>query len=504
MKKNVLLLAISFVCIGGMAQDKLFKEALSAGAGPDGFYTINNTSNRYSIDDFKKVANKNNYLLDPNYGKKDVNRFGDISTLITTVRFIPESEYTSYIYYVLSQGGGISFNNLKYYDNVYVFPYYYNTKDKTHYYFYEYNDVYWSGGFNGNMITGRGSGLAYNDKWYVAFTGTFYNGYPSGRVTFRWLPTSKLKNVIINNSDILTMPSVSGSFHDDMAWFEVNGVYGFVDAASRIIIKPQYKQVVDDFLDNPSGVNYAVIHHTDGYDWKMNRSGTLFAYSDAQQKKFDDEAAAKEKARIEAEIKAEEERRIAEEKAAEERRIAEEKEAALLKLIEKNKNTKLWTRGCRLCYRYPGGKEYILATLEEWNETRTKVKVKIVASPSSTKTLNGELLTKNNTMWVSTTNEGWHLALDEEIEIALNNDNSVRTVTVSSSSSSSSSSNSYKPSYSDCSTCHGTGYVTCYTCDGSGRYDSSSWGEDEEYRTCSSCNGTGRRRCSSCNGTGRR
>ena len=175
--------------------------------------------------------------------------------------------------------------------------------------------------------------------------------------------------------------------------------------------------------------------------------------------------------------------------------------ADLKRRIEINKNPKLWTRGCRLAYRYPNGKEYVLATLEEWNEGRTKVKVKIVASPSSTRTLNGDLLEKNNTMWVSVRNEGWHLALDEEITLALNNDNSTKRTEVITTSSSSS---SYSPSYSDCSSCNGTGYTKCYSCDGSDRVDNSGWGEDASYETCSSCRGRGRISCSSCNGSGRR
>ena len=118
-------------------------------------------------------------------------------------------------------------------------------------------------------------------------------------------------------------------------------------------------------------------------------------------------------------IKTEENRQrlLAEQKAAEERRIAAEKEAALQRRIDANKNTKLWSRGCRLAYRYPNGNEYIIGTLEEWNDNRTRVKIKIVASPSATRTYNGDLLEKNNTMWVST-HEGWHLALDEEITVA--------------------------------------------------------------------------------------
>jgi len=99
-------------------------------------------------------------------------------------------------------------------------------------------------------------------------------------------------------------------------------------------------------------------------------------------------------------------------------------EESILRRIKTNKNTKLWSLGCYLCYRYSNGEEYVLATLEEWNNNHSKVKIKIVASPSANRVLNGDLLEKNNTFWVSAQNEGWHLALDEEISIALKKDNS--------------------------------------------------------------------------------
>ena len=227
----------------------------------------------------------------------------------------------------------------------------------------------------------------------------------------------------------------------------------------------------------------------------MDRSGKFVDYTESQKKIFAD-AKAREDSIKAAELQA---KLLAEQKAAEEKRLAEEKEAELKRRIEINKNVKLWSKGCRLAYRYPNGNEYVIATLEEWNENRSKVKVKIVASPSSTRTLNGDLLEKNNTMWVSAHNEGWHLALDDEITIALNNDGSAKKSPVIVSSSASSG-----PKYSACSNCKGTGYVQCYSCYGKGRVQVDSWDEDKGYKTCYSCAGTGRVACSSCDGTGRR
>ena len=191
--------------------------------------------------------------------------------------------------------------------------------------------------------------------------------------------------------------------------------------------------------------------------------------------------------------RAEEERQrlLAEKKKAEEKRLAEEKEAAILRSIEPNKNPKLWSKGCRLAYRYPEGKNYIIATLEEWNENKTKVKVKIVASPGSSWTLKGESLEKNNTMWVSTHGEGWHLATDAEIEAAIKKDNSSKPNVI------------YKePENDNCRHCNGRGKIICKRCDGKGKYTvNEGWNYYFTY-TCDKCYGKGWQECTYCKGSG--
>jgi len=477
MKRTVVLLLFSITCLVCVAQEKLFKTAISNGAGVDGFYTINNTSSKYSIDDFRSFANKNGYYLDPNYKSKTISRFGDVATQITTIRFIPKSDYLSYINYALSRGWTSKpFKEYRNSQNASAMLYFYPNGNKNigDLYYYQYDNVYWSGDWDEGRISGTGSGLAFNNEWYVAFKGIFHKGYPSGKVVFRWL-SRKNVDVVCDVSKIQEMTSNSGTFHDDMAWFEIGGKYGFIDAASRTLINPQFGSVIDDFMDTPSGSNYAVVkNNKDGLDWKMNRSGSLFAYSDAQQKKIDDEKAATERAKREAEAKAAEERRIAEEKAEEERRLAEEKRLAYLQKIKPYMDKNKWQRGDRLCLEFGREGQFVTGTLEEWNGDKSKCRIKIVTSPNGNMSYNGDLLTKNNLIWIPTSGEGWHKALPEEIEAANRQDNSIYTQSIS--------------TLAKCPECSGTGYVE-YT------YNESIFGIPLGSRT-------GTRKCSRCDGTG--
>ncbi len=88
--------------------------------------------------------------------------------------------------------------------------------------------------------------------------------------------------------------------------------------------------------------------------------------------------------------------------------------------IKTNSNKALWKLGCKLCNQTTNG--IICGVLNQWNENKTKVLVKILTSPGGS--YEGEQLTKNNTIWVSSSGKGWHLCLEDEIQTSLNNDNS--------------------------------------------------------------------------------
>ena len=219
----------------------------------------------------------------------------------------------------------------------------------------------------------------------------------------------------------------------------------------------------------------------------IDRNGNFVDLTEGQ-KKIYAEAKAREQAKKDS-IKAAEEhaKLLAQQKEAERRQKLEEMEKEYQRKIAANKNTKLWSIGCRLCYRFPldryhpDNPEYVLATLEEWSPDHSRVKVKVVASPGATWTLNGESLKKNNTMWVSARNEGWHLALKEEMDAAIRADLS-----------------GYEPKPKQlkiCTSCSGRGSIRCRSCEGSGWYK---YGGGK----CYNCNGAGTVKCPSCGGSG--
>lgn len=466
--------SVIFATVSLSGQEKLFKDAIKQGRLRGQYYIITNTSSKYSIEDFQRVAIINSYILDSEYSTKKVSRFGDVSTVVSEIRFIPNSELYAYLFESLTntwcntpfstlhEGGTAS---LWYYPN-----YKDGKKAQVQPYFFEYNHVFWSGELDENRrITGTGQGLAYDEKWVCAFIGSFHRGYPTGKVLIRWYEwKGKLRERIIESKE---MTSNSGEFHDDMAWFEVDGKYGFIDAARKKLVEPKFKSVLDDFKDTYSGAtNYAVVVNSDGYQWKMNRAGELFAYSDAQQKQFDEQRARAEKARLEAEAKAAEQKRLEEEKAAEERRIAQEKRLAYLAKVKANSDPRKWQRGDRLCLEFGKEGQYVTGTLEEWNGDKSKCRIKIVTSPGSRIRYNGENLEKNNMVWISSTGEGWHKALPEELEIANRDDRSTHYESI--------------VTLKKCTDCGGTGWVKR-------TYHSRWFGSSTETEKCSSCNGTG-------------
>lgn len=50
---------------------------------------------------------------------------------------------------------------------------------------------------------------------------------------------------VLGASTALAANKVGGEFHDGLAWFQEGELYGFIDTAGNIVIKPQYKQAVN-------------------------------------------------------------------------------------------------------------------------------------------------------------------------------------------------------------------------------------------------------------------
>lgn len=481
----------SFIPTGKSNEDNLFRQGLSRGKPHKGYFTLINAENKI-IDVYKlqQYCKAHNYLYNDDYKKKSIKVFGSGAETVAEFYFLPRDLYIFYVF-EWTDRQGVLVSSLKQKGSVY----FYVPGDKS---FIILNDALWSGNVVNGKIDGYGSGIfKKDDKNYYYFTGKYKEGIPQGKVTHRivnidagmWGYTKEESRKMGKNGHGIDFYDIEiGNWNEGVATFRApgNNKYGLVSVEGKylgITLQPTYPEFLSSFQDGKIAV---VKDKKESY---INKTGEFVGYT-AKQKKIDADKKAEEDRK-----KAEEERQrlLAEKKKAEEKRLAEEKEAAILRSIEPNKNPKLWSKGCRLAYRYPEGKNYIIATLEEWNEDRSKVKVKIVASPGARWELKGEVLEKNNTMWVSTKNEGWHLATDAEIEAALKKDNSVYvpqpTVVTK----------YVQPEDKSCPKCNGRGTVVCYNCDGKGNL-----GKYRDWETCRTCNGKGSYRCYDCNGTGRK
>lgn len=479
---------------GNSLEAKLFREALTKGREYRDYYVLINDGNKALMeDDVIKFCREHNYLWNSKYVTKTVSRFGDVVNSVFKFFFIPKSLFSHYVFEWCDRS---SFKGSQLKSK--GIAYFYDPEANQ---FISLRNALWTGDIVDGYVNGHGAGICQkDDQFFYYFTGTFQRGFPIGKATYRYVDTDD--NIAWGYSPREKTPSGRngngapfrevevGKMSEGMAAFRYldnGGVsggspsknFGYIDQNGYVIIKPSYQEA------SPFNGGRAAVKNDKGEEVYIDKAGQMIDYTQGQKNIF-----AREKARQDS-IQAAENRKklLAEQKAAEEKRAAEAKEAALKRRIEANKNTKLWSKGCRLAYRFPNGTEYVIATLEEWNENRSRVKVKIVASPSATREIKGERLEKNNTLWVSAHNEGWHLALDEEIDIALKNDHSVKhdtpqTIYVD-------------PRKNDCPKCNGRGTIPCYNCNGTGRYD---FGE----KTCRSCYGKGSITCPECWGSGRR
>lgn len=517
MKKFFTYIVLPMLAVGALAQsvvtgtrvptgksweDKHFREALERGRQAKSYYELINADKKViKLEDLTEFCQSHGYLWSKDYTTKEIPKFGDVATSIHRFYFLPKEEWVYYVFEWTDRTMSRS-SDLRNKGSVYFFDAASNS------FICLRDNAMWTGSVSDGFVEGNGAGIWTRDgRNYYYFSGNFRKGFPVGKAKFRVVDSQS--SGAWGYSPRETLPSGRagdgsafrevelGEMQDGMALFryldngekrkEGSELWGYVSQSGAIAIKPIYKTA------HAFSNGRAAVVNDKGEDVYIDKTGQFVDYT-AKQKQIIAEAKAKEAAE-----KAEQERQrlLAEQKAAEEQRKAEAKEADLKRRIEANKNTRLWSRGCRLAYRYPNGYEYVLATLEEWNEDRSKVKVKIVASPSATRSLyNGDLLEKNNTTWVAARGEGWHLALEEEIAEALANDNSVKrnTTTVINTG----------PTTHSCSACNGTGRKICYSCGGTGRTQKDSWDESKGYETCYTCRGTTTVACSSCDGTGRR
>ncbi len=88
--------------------------------------------------------------------------------------------------------------------------------------------------------------------------------------------------------------------------------------------------------------------------------------------------------------------------------------------IKANSDIRKWDLGLKICRQDYRG--IVMGSIEQWNSSKSRVQIKIAASPGGL-TDEGEKLTKGNTIWINPKN-GWHLCLPDEKEYALDHDKS--------------------------------------------------------------------------------
>ncbi len=457
-----------------------FREALMKGREYKKYYELINEEKKIvHAEDLIDFCKKNNYIWDENYETKQIAKFGDFATSVSNFKFIPESVF---VYYVFdwtdrSSSGKIS---LKSKGTAYFF-------DPAANRFIRMEDsALWSGNIVDGFVDGTGAGIWQKDKThFYYFCGTFQKGFPVGKAKFRivdtecgtwgYSPREKLPSGKYGDGTPFREVEL-GEMHEGMATYryldngeghnqgKANELYGYVSQDGSIAITPTYRKALAF-----NGGRAAVLNDKEE-DVYIDKTGQFVDYTESQKKIFADEKARQDK------IKADEEheRLLAEEKAAEEKRVAEEKRLAYLKKIQPLMDKSKWQRGDRLCLEFVKQGRYITGTLEEWNGDKSKCRIKIVTSPNGNMSYNGDLLAKNNLIWIPTSGEGWHKALPEEIEAANAQDNSIPTQEIQ--------------QMAICPECGGQKYVERTTTD---YFFGHAIGSSKKTLKCSRCDGTG-------------
>ncbi len=88
--------------------------------------------------------------------------------------------------------------------------------------------------------------------------------------------------------------------------------------------------------------------------------------------------------------------------------------------IKANSDIRKWDLGLKICRQDYRG--IVMGSIEQWNSSKSRVQIKIAASPGGLNSDN-EKLTKGNKIWIIPS-DGWHLCLQDEKEYAIAHDKS--------------------------------------------------------------------------------
>lgn len=261
MKTTLLALVLPMFCIGALAQgvvyeegmsskhhssNKLINEALQRGRQPNCFYEIRNEKGKtITVEKMQNEVLKEGFIVGP-YTTKQVSRFGDVSSSIVTMDFLPEDEFISYVYYNMNPDWSITLEQLNKKGSAYCYV------QKTN--FRKYYNIYWNGELDNGMLNGSGVGFISDNKDFIFFKGTFDKGVPIGETSFKWYASNgRMKP--FDNSQVHTEKCNVGKFYDNLATIKIDGNYGFITRDANLAIAPSYNSIVSNFSNGQATVN---------------------------------------------------------------------------------------------------------------------------------------------------------------------------------------------------------------------------------------------------------
>lgn len=326
MKKSLTIVMSLFLCMNGMAQEKQFNAALSAGRAQNQFYVVKDPKGKaLKLSKLTEYAEQQGYLvgsMKPYIGKKDA---------VESFEFLPKDEFISYIYSNLREDSR-DLSDLPHKGTVFC----YLPDDQTKVYFWQCDNALWSGQVVNGLINGSGSGfMQVKNNAVVYFKGFFNNGIPEGDITFKWYPISDMGKFA---SKLVTETSTKvGKQSDGLASFSDLNRYGFINGQGLAVLPPVYPAIITDFADGRATVEKFDDGKLTKKEVIIDKTGKVVDYSAKQKEIFAQQAREKAARELQAKIDAEKQRkadslaeikRIEEQKVAEQNRILAEKQKA--------------------------------------------------------------------------------------------------------------------------------------------------------------------------------
>lgn len=189
--------------------------------------------------------------------------------------------------------------------------------------------------------------------------------------------------------------SFDGTFKNDNAWegisYNNKGVIDGIIVEAQLIEKVTGKELFENLLleyKYPKGQSRQWFQYVKDIIALGKKNEEIAEYHFAEEEKA-------QNVKIEA---------LAMQKAENERNIK----------IKNNSNYLKWVKGDKICNEIED--EIILGIIDDWNENKSKAKIKVIQGPDIK--YDGEQLVLNGYMWVATKGKGWRLCLDEDITLA--------------------------------------------------------------------------------------